>query len=167
MVAQINKLEESKLENFLFSASRAGAAKLCEPLRELQENRCFYCHQYIGNSGKLKPEVDHFIPWARYPNDSLANYVVSHSICNANKKDYLAGNAHVENWVKRISGNNSYLSDLDFIAKQNNWYLGETEMKGVVSTIYQHTLPEVELWKLGKEFELIDKPYLSELFSIM
>jgi 5-methylcytosine-specific restriction endonuclease McrA len=163
-VAELNKLEEAKLQRFLFDATRAGAAVMCSDLAELQEHRCFYCHDKLSNTQDKKPEVDHFIPWARYPNDSVINYVVAHSGCNKDKRDYLAANEHVTNWVNHLEGDNSKMSDLITIAKKYKWELGK-HTYGVVSAIYQHLQPEVELWKLRKEFEVIDKNLISSLFS--
>lgn len=163
-VAQLNALEEAKLQSFLFDTVRAGAAALCEDLAELQNGRCFYCNEKLGSTQNIKPEVDHFIPWARYPNDSVTNYVVAHSKCNKDKRDYLAANDHVTNWLNHLEGSNSKMSDLEIIAKKHKWDLG-VHTRGVVSAIYQHLQPEVELWKLGKEFEVINKELMSALFA--
>ena len=108
--------------------------------------------------------MDHFIPWARYPNDSLANYVVAHSKCNRDKRDHLAANSHVLNWAGRIQGENSKLSDLALIADERHWELGVEGSMGVVSAIYKHLQPEVELWKFGNEFEFANKSLLEGLF---
>lgn len=165
MVAQINSLKEAKLQDFLFDSARAGAAKLCGPLTELQRGCCFYCGEKIGNAASTKPEVDHFIPWARYPNDSLSNYVIAHSKCNSKKRDHLSANMHVEHWVGRLYGKSSLLCDLDLIATKNHWELGETSSLGVAAAIYQHLKPEVELWKIGDEFEQVDKVALARVFE--
>lgn len=164
-VAQVNTLEEARLQRFLFDTTRAGAAALCNPLSELQSNYCFYCHEKIGNNENTKPEVDHFIPWARYPNDSLTNYVVAHSKCNRDKRDHLAANSHVAHWVERISGVDSRMNDLVTIASNYQWELGEHTSFGVASAIYQHLQPEVELWKMGREFETVDKKMIGGLFN--
>jgi 5-methylcytosine-specific restriction endonuclease McrA len=156
-VAQVNMLEEARLQRFLFDTTRAGAAALCNPLSELQNHYCFYCHEKIGNNENTKPEVDHFIPWARYPNDSLTNYVVAHSKCNRDKRDHLAAISHKENWLNRLEGQLSVLEELTLIANDNSWELGEEKSKSITHAIYKHLQPEVELWKIGKEFEVVDK----------
>jgi 5-methylcytosine-specific restriction endonuclease McrA len=163
-VAQLNKLEESKLQNFLFESARAGAAVMCGDLAELQEHRCFYCNEKLAKTQDAKPEVDHFIPWARYPNDNLANYVVAHSKCNRDKRDYLAGNQHIAHWVKRVE-QPSTVTDLNTIAAKHKWLINEQAAQGVASAIYLHLQPEVELWKMGKEFEVANTKYIKELFS--
>ena len=43
MVAQLNGLEESQLDVFLFGADRVSTAKVRAGLWELQDRRCFYC----------------------------------------------------------------------------------------------------------------------------
>jgi CRISPR/Cas system Type II protein with McrA/HNH and RuvC-like nuclease domain len=88
-VARINQLEESKLEAFLFKNKRSAIAHFSEGLSDIQSNLCFYCGKSLGVNQKLKPEVDHFVPWARYPNDGLANLVVAHSCCNMAKSDHV------------------------------------------------------------------------------
>lgn len=143
-VAKINKLEESRLEKFLFGAERAGAARLAPALREFQANKCFYCGKSFGAASKL-PEVDHYIPWARFPNDGLANYVLAHAACNGSKSDHIAGVDHFSEWMRR---NHSVkeLSDLQQIANQHNWDLKDRESVNVAKTLYLRLQPEVELW---------------------
>src|SRR5205814_97978 len=58
MVARLNQLPESRLESFLFGATRITTRALLEDLRDLQDGRCFYCQGRIGTQA----EVDHFIP---------------------------------------------------------------------------------------------------------
>ena len=164
MVAQINTLEEARLQRFLFDSSRASAAKLCGPLSEIQGNECFYCEEPLGTFAKTKPEVDHFIPWARYPNDGLANYVVAHNKCNGYKRDHLAASGHVVNWARRLSGPDSILGDLEQIATDNLWELGRESSFGVAAAIYKNLQPEVELWLEGAEFEPADKELLAQVF---
>lgn len=164
-VADINQLEEARLQRFLFNTTRAGAAALCNPLSELQNHYCFYCHEKIGSNENTKPEVDHFIPWARYPNDSLTNYVVAHSKCNRDKRDHLAANVHLEHWVERISGNSSILDDLTTIASDYQWELGEQTSFGVAAAIYRHLKPEVELWEIGSEFVENNPSTINRIFD--
>lgn len=157
-------LEESRLQEFLFESQRRGAATLCEPLQELQDNYCFYCHEKLGSAEKKKPEVDHFIPWSRYADDSVANYVVAHRGCNASKKDFLAAEGHVKNWVTRLR-TTDVMTELTEIAEKKNWKLGDQSSLGVAATIYTNLLPEVELWQLGNRFEQVKNNLFKELFE--
>lgn len=92
MVARMNKLEEAELEQFLFGPERISLEPTRQPLRALQKNRCFYCEG--GITGRA--DVDHFIPWSRYPDDGLDNLVAAHPKCNNSERDFLAAAEHVE-----------------------------------------------------------------------
>ena len=94
MVAHLNGLDDSRLERFLFGADRTPLAALRRDLAELQGRQCFYC------KGKLtdRSEVDHFIPWARYPDNGIENLVVADQRCNGSKRDFLAGVEYVKKW---------------------------------------------------------------------
>jgi hypothetical protein len=60
MVAQLNRLEESQLEMFLFGADRTRTAKIRVGLWEIQRRRCFYCDARIAEP--VRGQVDHFVP---------------------------------------------------------------------------------------------------------
>ena len=77
MVAAMSGLPESRLEEFLFGAARIPLDEVRGPLREMQAGRCFYCDDALRGA----TEVDHFIPWARYPDNGLDNLVVAHDRC--------------------------------------------------------------------------------------
>jgi hypothetical protein len=87
----------SEVQDFLFGTNRKSIVKAVPVLREIQSGNCFYCEKSIKHS----PEVDHFIPFAKYPNDLGHNFVLAHSSCNNNKRDYLASNNHKDNWFKQ------------------------------------------------------------------
>lgn len=46
-------------------------------------------------------EVDHFIPWSRYPTDLGHNFVLAHARCNNSKSDHLAAEQHLHSWAHR------------------------------------------------------------------
>ncbi len=80
MVARINRdvVEDARLEEFMFGAERIPTERVRGPLRELQDNSCFYCGRKLRGSA----EVDHFVPWSRYPDNSIENLVVEpHRVC--------------------------------------------------------------------------------------
>ncbi|WP_459720304.1 HNH endonuclease [Paraburkholderia sp. 2C] len=87
----------ARLERFLFGTSRADLSDVASILRPLQDDRCFFCQ------GKLYDQavVDHFIPWSRYPRDTALNFVVAHATCNADKRELLAGQPHLDRWLER------------------------------------------------------------------
>ena len=85
------------LEAFLFMTPRAALAKVERLLAPMQDQRCFFCQQDLHKKG----DVDHFIPWSRYPRDTALNFVLAHKECNTDKRDLLAGGAHLDRWLER------------------------------------------------------------------
>lgn len=144
MVASVNRLEESRLERFLFGASRGLLAKACGPLSELQRGRCFYCEDGLRETR----HVDHFIPWSRYPTDVFANLVVAHDRCNLDKRDFLAATPHVVRWAQRLDDD-----ALEQIARDLRWDAAAAEMRGVARGIYLSLPDDAILWRRGAEFE--------------
>src|SRR5205823_5825838 len=70
---------------FLFGAERVPLERVRGPIIELREGRCFYCAERLASRAGQTPDVDHFIPWSRYPDDGLENLVVAHARCNAQR----------------------------------------------------------------------------------
>lgn len=97
----VDILGESDITKFLFGAERAMLPGLRVVLKDIQTNNCFYCKGILREGG----EIDHFVPWSRYPLDLGHNFVLAHSVCNRSKRDFLAAPCHLENWQKR---NQSY-----------------------------------------------------------
>ena len=75
-------------------------APITAGLKELAAGKCFYCRGLVK-----KAQVDHFIPWVRYPNNAIENLVLAHSRCNNDKRDHLVAATHVGNWVQRLLKN--------------------------------------------------------------
>ncbi|MDE2305285.1 MAG: HNH endonuclease [Gammaproteobacteria bacterium] len=86
----------SDLGQFLFGAERAALMKVAGPLAEAQSGLCLYCQRAV-HAG----EVDHFVPWSRYPRDLAHNLVLAHAKCNRDKSDLLAAEIHLERWMRR------------------------------------------------------------------
>ncbi|WP_100644071.1 HNH endonuclease [Alteromonas facilis] len=86
-----------ELNDFLFGSSRNSLLPAKNVLMEIQKNLCFYCKKPLRES----PEVDHFIPFSQYSNDLGHNFVLTHKICNHNKRDYLAAPEHRSNWEEQ------------------------------------------------------------------
>ena len=162
-VAETNRLNEAKLQSFLFSTNRLSTTRINEQLTELQNGLCFYCHKPVGQSDREKPEVDHFIPWSRYPNDSLANFVIAHRKCNANKKDFLAYEEHLASWVTRLK-DASQMSDLEIIAQDNKWDVGETVSENIGRAIYLNLQGGIDLWKIDKSFTSLNKSRIQQIW---
>ncbi len=81
---------------FLFGSERESLDAYRPLLREIQSGCCFYCGRSLRDS-----EVDHFIPWSRYPHDLGHNFVLACRTCNNDKRDLLAADRHVEHWCRR------------------------------------------------------------------
>lgn len=87
------------LDQFLFGSQRAALDAYAPVLREVQGGRCFYCDRALP--ANETPQVDHFIPWVRYPVDLGHNFVLADRRCNASKGDHLAAVAHLSKWTER------------------------------------------------------------------
>jgi len=85
------------LGSFLFGAERVALNVYRPILAEVQKGTCFYCHQPLRHKG----DVDHFIPWSKYPADLGHNFVLAHVKCNGQKSDFLAAEEHLGAWVER------------------------------------------------------------------
>ena len=89
--------EVGDLSAFVFGSERASRAVYQPILVDVQEGLCFYCRKALGKTA----DVDHFIPWSRYPMDLGHNFVLAHSTCNRSKSDHLAAEPHLERWLER------------------------------------------------------------------
>lgn len=85
------------LDAFLFGSEREGLEDLAEILEAIQHRECFYCRSRV--QGEI--DIDHFIPWSRYPVDLGHNFVMAHRRCNQAKRDHLAAPVHLERWIAR------------------------------------------------------------------
>lgn len=90
---------DRKLEEFLFGANRTNVAVYAERFYELQSGRCFYSGDKLAkpNAG----EVDHFIPWSRYPFDSPFNLVLASRKVNNAIRDQLKPLDWRDRWLQR------------------------------------------------------------------
>ena len=88
-----------ELESFLFGASRSAVSVYAERFYDLQNKRCFYSGKKLD--GPKSGEVDHFIPWARYPFDSPFNLVLASRAENNKKSDQLASPEARARWLAR------------------------------------------------------------------
>jgi 5-methylcytosine-specific restriction endonuclease McrA len=89
--------QADELEGFMFGASRNALAAASNFLIKIQSGKCFYCGQPITKAG----DVDHFIPWSKYPRDLAHNFVFAHAECNRRKSDMLAAERHLDHWLER------------------------------------------------------------------
>lgn len=158
LVARFNALPHVRLEEFLFGIDRASLAPVREPLRELAGSRCFYC----GDRFRTRFEIDHFIPWARYPDNGLENLVVSDQDCNRHKLDHLAAGDHVERWLDRMQRE---ASQLEALADAAQWDRQPAKSLGVARSIYLRLPAGIKLWQSGKQFVLVERATLAQAFA--
>ena len=108
----VQKLNVNELGNltdlgsFLFGRERNVLEAYRPILLDVQAGRCFYCRQDL----QRRMEVDHFVPWSRYPTDLGHNFVLSHPACNNAKSDHLAAEDHLAAWIER---NRDHAAEID------------------------------------------------------
>lgn len=120
------------LESFMFGTTRADLAGVKAALFDLQKGCCFYRPNVALNHATA--QVDHFIPWAKYPCDVVANFVLTSPTANAQKSDYLATPRHLGDWCSR---NLAHGRLLEGIAGENNFDSGTTTIAHVAAWAYQ------------------------------
>jgi len=150
MVAQLNRLEESQLELFLFGSDRIQTTKIRAGLWEMQDRRCFYCERRLRDPGQA--QVDHFVPWSRYPDDGLDNLVVADKECNGWKSHSLAAANHVARWARRFADDSAEHAQLGDLAERVSWERHAVRSLSVARAIYLRLPDDARLWLSGKEF---------------
>ncbi len=129
----------------MFDREREALGSLHGPLRELQEARCFYCDGLIRRAG----EVDHFIPWVRYPNNALENLVLAHPACNNNKRDFLPAGPHVDRWTER---QRTSRDDLARVAEDVEWESAPERSRSIAIALYELTPVSARIWQGVRHF---------------
>ena len=154
MVARLNNHDETRLEDFLFGTERVLTGQVRRDLWLIQNRRCFYCgHQVdVGVS-----DVDHFIPWARYPDDGLDNLVVADRRCNGDKRAFLAAISHLARWAPREQPESPESQRLQEVAQQHGWARHPNRTFGVARAIYLGLPDDARLWLRAREFTSIDR----------
>ncbi len=89
---------DQELVSFLFGSERENLAAYRPILREVQKRSCFYCGKRLRSDST---EVDHFVPWSKYPIDLGHNFVLACGSCNGSKSDLLAARTHLHSWLRR------------------------------------------------------------------
>ncbi len=161
LVAKFNRLEVTRLENFLFGESRSSLVSTREFLAEEQMGKCFLCQERLGS----RCDVDHFIPWSRYANNALENLVLAHTTCNNNKRDFLASLDHVRNWKERMRPGSRHLEAMRAFAENERWDHWPERTLRVASAIYSKLPEKYSLWKAIDEFVPFTRGEFDPLFS--
>jgi 5-methylcytosine-specific restriction endonuclease McrA len=155
MVAQVNDLEESQLEMFLFGVNRMPTTAVRAAIWDAQDRRCFYCGALVRDPSRS--EVDHFIPWSRYPDDGLDNFVVADRACNAAKSNSLAAADHLANWCRRFVDGSVESDVLSELSATLRWTRPSQLSKSVARAIYLRLPGDARLWLRGAEFLAPDR----------
>lgn len=108
-IAEWNRqhLETDDLAGFLFGSERTQLTTVAPFLRELQNERCFYCDERLART----VHVDHVLPWSKIPIDGVANFVVVDARCNLDKSATLPIFGHVTRALGRKEGDLREISD--------------------------------------------------------
>ncbi len=164
MVARINRdtLDDARLEEFLFGAERIPLDHVRGPLRELQDNTCFYC----GRRMKGRADVDHFIPWARYPDNGIENLVVADPGCNSSKRDFLAAAEHAARWAGRMEPGSRAARGLTEIARATGWEAHGGITLNVARAIYLRLPVGAKLWLARETFADASRPEIREALRV-
>jgi hypothetical protein len=164
MVAQLNRLEDSQLEIFLFGADRTPTARVRAGLWEIQDSRCFYCDARVADPAH--GQVDHFLPWSRYPDDSLDNLVIADKSCNAWKSNLLAASEHLARWARRFHQDPSDSSQLTDLGAASGWDRGGRKTLSVARAIYLRLPEDARLWLRQKDFVEPDEDAIRAALSM-
>lgn len=144
----------SDLEQFLFGTERRSLLGIRDGLADIQKGRCFYCGSPLRGG-----EVDHFIPWSRYPRDLAHNFVLADAKCNGLKSDLLAAPHHTRNWIERnavhehlvaeVGVSAGFIADLNESLRIAEWSYGQAASAGA------------SVWIAGKEAIALDGDWKS------
>ncbi len=157
MVARINRInvEDERLHRHLFGNARSSFPRaLRSGLSELQDNRCFYCADRLRNAG----QIDHVIPWSRWPNDAVENLVLADA-CNTHKRDYLPAPMHVAAWTDRLTAHHQDLAEL---AGAAHWESDPTRTVSLARAAYANLPAGTPLWSARDQFTEHDPALLIE-----
>ncbi len=139
------------LGTFLFGQARASLEAYRPILLDVQGGDCLYCRKPLSRLA----QVDHFIPWARYPADFGHNFVLAYDRCNNAKSDHLAAEDHLAAWTERNLAHRAELdarlagaslpSDFTATVQIARWMYGQTEKANgqvwVVQRVMRHLGP--------------------------
>lgn len=112
---------DNDLESFLFGSTRKQLTSTREFLISHQSGKCFYC----GKSASKESDIDHFVPWKKYPRNIAQNLVLACPNCNRSKSDMLAAKVHLHKWLDVVlfdEARSSEIGKLGFVADRDCAY---------------------------------------------
>lgn len=144
------------LEYFLFGTQRKALHDAVPVLQQIQHGACFYCGRQVG----AQYQVDHFVPWARYPRDLGHNFVLAHAACNMAKSDTLAARIHVERWRERNADHGALINE----GLGEVFLCDEAASRRIARWSYElDASSSAKLWVKGRQYEPFDPAILSLL----
>jgi len=155
MVARLNALEESQLDSYLFGASRVATARVRAALWDTQDRRCFYCDRRVNEPAR--GHVDHFVPWSRYPDDSLDNFVFADERCNGDKSASLAAAVHLERWSRRLRPTTREYATMQDLSSSARWERNAARSLSVARGIYLRLPGDARLWVQARKYAMPDR----------
>ncbi|MDI9599152.1 MAG: HNH endonuclease domain-containing protein [Acidobacteriota bacterium] len=157
-----NVVADAGLPEFMFGAERISLAAVRPLLREAQSGRCFYCG---GQLRRDSVDVDHFVPWARRPDDGLENLVAAHPGCNNSKRDFLAATPHLEGWLRRFDRSSRTGAVLREAGAQLGWDSHPQRTLSIARGIYLRVPRDARLWLARDRFEPADPGAIAALLA--
>lgn len=133
----------SQVEQFLFPDGRNHLAAWRSVLTDIQGSSCFYCEKDL----RADVDVDHFLPWSRYPRDLGQNFVLAHTRCNGQKRDHLPSVEHLQRWCQRNETCREELSQaFDAAGLPHDW----PTLRKVAQSLYRSAANAgAGVWQLG------------------
>ncbi len=145
---------DRNIEQFMFGGQRASISHLRKWLYEFQGGRCFYTSSRLR--GPDSGQIDHFLPWARYPLDLPANLVLASASANGDKRDWIASERHLATWAMRNEGIEfpiQFADQMPLQAARGDDVAGRESAKAVARWLY--SIAErggLQTWDAPKEF---------------
>ena len=149
--------EGASVSEHLFGVDRTTLDAARGPLTELQAGRCFYCDGALRGA---TAHVDHFLPWARFPDNGLANLVIADPACNSQKSDRLAGPEFLSRWTRRLTHDAAPLHDL---GARLRWDVGVERARGAARSLYLSLPAEARLWTGARGSAQVDRGVIAGL----
>jgi hypothetical protein len=128
-----------------------GIARVCNravsPLADVQSGQRLYRQRRVDGG-----EIDHFVPWSRYPRYLAHNLLVlAHKECNRHKRALLAAEAHLDRWSLR---NQTYGSAISEAGRGANIIVDLSGTVSVAGWAYAHGASlHAATWLRGEEVE--------------
>ena len=146
------------LESFMFGTPRQNLQGVAKFLLGLQSHLCFYCGSPIQGAS----DVDHFLPWSKYPRDLAHNFVLAHAVCNRRKSDMLAAQPHLDRWLER---NEKHCDEISGVLAAIGFIADNSASQTVARWAYKQAVETSGIaWLRDKVTEPITDRYL-EAFS--